>query len=180
MFPEQQVMKSLPNAAPPDSTALQCQLARDVLCFSGSLRIPAAGWSMFPAIRPGDILIVEPAAITHVRIGDIVVLEQAAKLICHRVRAFAHDFGGPSLITRGDTSPFPDPAVEEDKLLGRVAAIVREGKSVPMRDRLSLADNAIAKVVTHGFPVARALLQLRNRLPNPVRTREKAVSTCPS
>ncbi len=53
MFPEAiRIMKQGEQAKSAAGAALQCELAAEVLRSFGTLRFPATGWSMFPAIRP--------------------------------------------------------------------------------------------------------------------------------
>jgi signal peptidase I len=88
------------------------------------------GSSMLSAFRPGDYLAIEPAPLTAIRPGDVVVYrgrEEAgeSKEIVHRVVAVTP--GG--LVTRGDNNPGVDAEpVTQDSLLGRVTHRERKGR----------------------------------------------------
>src|SRR5262249_37101837 len=42
-----------------EAHAIKCELAAEVLRFSGRLRLQVGGWSMLPSVFPGDTLLVE-------------------------------------------------------------------------------------------------------------------------
>ena len=50
-----------------------------------SVKIEAAGYSMFPYMLPGDEQTISPVPIEDIAIGDVVVFEHANKWISHRV-----------------------------------------------------------------------------------------------
>jgi len=91
---------------------------------NNALRLPSAGNSMFPLLRPGDTLTIQPANISQLAIGDMVVFAHEGMLLCHRVIA-KHRFTsqGPAVITKSDISASADPASTQEKLLGKVVAI---------------------------------------------------------
>jgi hypothetical protein len=106
---------------------LKCELAAETLRASGYLRLRATGYSMLPAVLPGDILHVRRCAIGDVPKGAIALFECYGRLVAHRVveivRAGARP--GSGLITRGDSMPATDPLVTEAELLGVVVSIER-------------------------------------------------------
>ena len=65
-------MTEFQNAAPDPAHLLKCELAREVLRSSGTLRLRVTGWSMLPTVMPGDTLIVDRAG-GGVSRGDIVL-----------------------------------------------------------------------------------------------------------
>ena len=112
---------------------------------------------MPPAIWPGDILSVCPCGIEEVRPGDIVVFSREARLFAHR--AVSH-LGG-CLVTQGDGIPDPDPPVKPGELVGRVFEIVRRGKTLRPKPRLSLAGRVTATLASRSASVGRLLMRLQ-------------------
>jgi signal peptidase len=154
----------------PDGSVAKCELAAEVLRSFGTLRFPATGWSMLPAVWPGDTLVVECVSSDQVRVGDVVVVGRDGRLCGHRVISMVQDPENRRWITQGDALPVPDRPVIENELLGRVAYVIREGKRFAVPAELSLVAMLIARIVRRSFLVARALVYLRRML----RTSEKS------
>lgn len=125
--------------------ALRCELASEVLRSSGGLRLGVTGWSMLPAIWPGDTLEIESADCGRVSVGDLVLFHRERRLFVHRV--VKHD--ETAILTRGDAMNRTDRLVTNKELLGRVSFIVRDGRCIPSRKTLSLAQRAVAGVIQH-------------------------------
>ena len=92
----------------------------------GKIRFRIASSSMVPALMPGDLVRLEPASITMLKAGDVIVLKDSrGALICHRmVRRFQEE-GRYWIVTKGDRSTHEDAPVEQDQIVGRVAAVLR-------------------------------------------------------
>ncbi|MGA2415767.1 MAG: hypothetical protein ABSF59_15050 [Candidatus Sulfotelmatobacter sp.] len=153
-------MREIEDTASQNFHGLKCGLAGEVLRSFGSQRFPAMGWSMLPAVWPGDTLVVENVRPNEVRRGDVVVVGRDGKLCAHRVIDAADDAENPQWITQGDALPAPDRPVLAHELLGRVAYLIRAGKCVPVPAELSVIENLIAKIVRRSAPAARALVYL--------------------
>ncbi|MEV2242532.1 signal peptidase I [Micromonospora sp. NPDC049891] len=82
-------------------------------------RIPVTGSSMWPAITPGSVVTVEPAAWSRIRPGDVIAYRHQDAVIVHRVI----EIRGDHLITAGDNKPLFDPPVTATALLGRVTGV---------------------------------------------------------
>ena len=100
-----------------------------------SLRLPGlglacvAGRSMWPALRPGDLVVtIRP---TTLRPGDVVVFREAMHCIpvIHRIVALH----GETVTTRGDNNP---PGLSESVLLNSIEAKV--GLKIPWLGHLVL------------------------------------------
>jgi hypothetical protein len=157
------------DGAPADAPncAAKCDLAIEVLRAFGELRFAATGWSMLPTVWPGDTLVVECMGHDRVRIGDIVLVGRDDRLCAHRV-IFRHEASGAEYcITQGDALPAADRPVPESELLGRVAGLIRAGKPVAVRVKLSVLESLIAKVVRRSFTAARVLIYLHRLLNTP-------------
>ena len=158
------------HSAPANAAAVKCDLVGDVLRSFGPLRFPATGWSMLPAVWPGDTLVVERVSKDQIQVGDVVVVGRDGKLCGHRVIRAAGDSQNPQWITQGDALPIPDRPVLENELLGRVSYLIRAGKLIAVPAELSLAERLTAKIVRRSVPVARALVYLHRM----VQTSEKS------
>ena len=125
-----------------DAHALRCELATETLLSSGKLRLKVTGSSMLPTIFPGDTLIIERAALSSAVKGDILLVGRQGRLLAHRLV----DKMGDKLVavTKGDSMLGADPAVNHDKVLGRVSLILRNGDAFQPRRRLRLSERAVA------------------------------------
>lgn len=162
------------TAANAVAAAVKCDLAGEVLRSFGSVRFPAIGWSMLPAVWPGDTLMVERVGPDEVRIGDVVVVGRQGRLCAHRVIATAGDPGDPQWITQGDALPAPDLPVAGHELFGRVTYLIREGKCIALPAELGVVERLTAKFVRRSSLSARALVYLRRMVLTP----QKSVSPC--
>jgi signal peptidase I len=81
--------------------------------------------SMTPAIRTGDVVVVEPIAPTEAAIGDIVTFKDPAgsgRLLVHRVRAISRSGGEVAVVTKGDANSTQERwKVAADGTIGTVA-----------------------------------------------------------
>jgi signal peptidase I len=143
-----------------EAHALKCELAIEVLRSSGRLRLRATGWSMLPAVWPGDTLLVERLGGEHVREGDIVLFGRNRRLFAHRVvgkRAAAGE-----KITRGDSMASPDAPIPDDEILGRVSFIVRNGRCIAPGKSLGASERALAALVRRSESAARVIVAVHS------------------
>jgi signal peptidase I len=130
--------------------ALKFDMAGEVLASFGEVRLPVTGSSMFPCMRPGDLLEIRRPT-SPVQAGDVVVFERHGKLVAHRVVECA----GGILVTRGDRLRYPDAPVSEDAILGRVTVIQRRGRAIaPHRTRFERIVSAALSRTEFGTRVA--------------------------
>lgn len=103
-------------------------LITDILARGHAVQFQARGDSMHPLIRENDSLHVEPC--DRVRVGDVVLVLADRGLTAHRVIARREGI----VITRGDNAPAEDAGVAEDRVLGKVKFVLRDGvkKSVAL------------------------------------------------
>lgn len=76
-------------------------------------------WSMYPTLRPGDRLDIEPAE--PIALGDLLVYRRPGGLVCHRVIGIDIDM----LAIRGDAGVGPADPVRREEVIGKVVAIER-------------------------------------------------------
>lgn len=149
-----------------ESHALKCEMAAEVLRFSGTLRLRVTGWSMLPTIWPGDTLTIERVDSAEVTEGDIVLFVRDRRLFAHRVVKNKNSV----LITRGDSMCAADSPVDECEFLGRVSSVARNGRCIGPRRTLGTGERAIASLVQRSEVAARIVVSVRNRLQTPDQT----------
>ena len=143
-----------------ESHALKCEMASEVLRSSGTLRLRVSGWSMLPAVWPGDTLIVERVDSSEVAEGDIVLFSRERRLFAHRVVKNQSSM----ILTRGDSMRAPDSPLAENEFLGRVSSIVRNGRCIKPRRALGVGERAIASLVQRSEVAARVVVGMRGLL----------------
>ena len=109
------------------SAELFSELSRELLRQGKSIRFSAPGRSMYPTIREGEAITVEPIDPAFVRPGDIVLYRSGDHVVAHRV---VRREGGPRFILRDDTWGMRDEAVSADQVLGKVVSVERGGRAV--------------------------------------------------
>jgi signal peptidase I len=128
-------------------------LSTDLLRQGKSVRFHAPGRSMYPSIREGEAITVEPVSPSAVQTGDILLYQSGERLVAHRVariiktkvpRPYSLDGERPSdnthpssrvprlsFVLRGDTWGKEDPEpVEDSQILGKVIRVERNGRPV--------------------------------------------------
>ncbi|HLK55822.1 MAG TPA: S24/S26 family peptidase [Chthonomonadaceae bacterium] len=103
-------------AANPDFTAA----VMEALQRRGRTVVRIQGRSMYPTLRHGVRVEVQPVAYDELHIGDLVVFHDGKKIVCHRLIRKAHRL----LYLKGDTNLWADPPVIWAQVLGRVSRIV--------------------------------------------------------
>jgi signal peptidase I len=112
-------------AANPDFT----QAVVDALQRSGKTRIRIQGRSMYPILRHGAQVIVEPTAYDELAPGDLIVFYDGRGIVCHRLIRKAQR----RCYLKGDTNTWADPPVSWPQVLGRVTHVIEaEGKMRPI------------------------------------------------
>jgi hypothetical protein len=141
--------------------SVRCELAGEILQTSGSVRLQVNGWSMLPAIWPGDTLEIQAADHTGIATGDIVLFERCGRMFVHRVVANALR---DHVLTRGDSMAHADPPVPNRSVLGKVQFIVRHGRRIEPAGKLRPPERAIAGLVQRWNIAGRAVMNLRSML----------------
>lgn len=92
----------------------------------------ASGYSMFPFLRKGDILTVEPIPMNKIKRGDVVVFEMEENWIAHRVIKIRNSEKGLEFLLRGDTCISFDPVVNQFNYVGALINFTRNKKTVSL------------------------------------------------
>jgi signal peptidase I len=115
--------------------SLFADLATQLLARGVTVRFRAAGRSMLPTVRDGDCLIVAPVSAREIAVGDVVLCEGRRGPVAHRVAAIETDAGTARFVLRGDASFEDDAPIDEAQLRGRVVAVERGGRRLPVGAR---------------------------------------------
>ncbi|MBI4436449.1 MAG: signal peptidase I [Candidatus Omnitrophica bacterium] len=99
----------------------------DLLIASKKARFTIEGFSMYPTLRVGDIVEVDPLTKETLEVGDLVVFQKEKKLICHRLVEIFEKNGEAWIKTKGDTVEESDTPLALRQILGKVTRIERDG-----------------------------------------------------
>lgn len=113
----------------------ELSLIKAVLSSGNSVELPATGYSMFPSLKPGDLVLVKPMSNKEIPPkGSVVVHEENGNLIMHRLIGLRYNgFGRQSLICRGDSRVEEDEPWDSEQLLGMAVSCKRGGMDFPVR-----------------------------------------------
>ncbi len=120
---------------------------------------------MYPSIREGELITVEPVRAADVKLGDIVLYrldrdtqssvlspQSSSGLIAHRVVGSSlaqSSVLGPHYFLRGDASLSCDKPVEARQILGRVASVEREGRAISLASRGAKIRHQARRLASH-------------------------------
>jgi len=100
-------------------------LADELLDRGTSIRITASGYSMYPAIKPGNTIIIKPMPPDELKCGMIIAWKRENDLVVHRLVLAYESDEKRYYITRGDSCRSSDKPVTLDMIAGRVEAIYK-------------------------------------------------------
>jgi len=104
------------------------KLSENILEKKTGLRFLAKGRSMYPAIRDGDIVNVEPVKGQEIRLGDVVFYRNnEERMVVHRIIKKRVRSDGCVFITRGDANRYGEEVVL-NQIFGRVRILERKGR----------------------------------------------------
>jgi hypothetical protein len=104
-----------------------------------TIRIKAHGYSMYPCIKPGSLILIEPLNIKGLpRPGEIIAVRRENGLIVHRLSKIITTNGISMYIARGDSNAKPDKPVKIDMIAGRIVRAEGTGENpVPADIRIN-------------------------------------------
>jgi hypothetical protein len=164
------------------TTAGFVDLSGRLLSRGRAMRFVAEGWSMHPAIRDGEKVEVVPVALAEIRRGDILLCRVGPALVAHRVvRIDDWPSGRPGglagdvmrqIVLRGDSSFADDAPLEVSRILGRVTAVLRHGRAVPLATPAARVFGLLgARAWRAKRRLAEAIRRAPRRAPSSARTR---------
>ena len=98
-----------------------------------TIKIRAEGFSMYPAIKPGSVIFIEPFEKGSEPVpGQTIAWKKNSGFVVHRLVRSYNEGNNRYVITRGDSSPAEDDPVSAGQVAGRVVRIEDpEGKIIP-------------------------------------------------
>jgi signal peptidase len=97
-----------------------------------SIRFRACGDSMYPTILHGDVITVAPVAAHAVARGDILLYRDGDRVLAHRLISVSSHGTETRFRLRGDTNATCDAPVAAAQIVGRVEAVERDGRAIPL------------------------------------------------
>jgi signal peptidase I len=103
-----------------------------------TIRIKAHGYSMFPCIKPGSLIVIEPVSAKGIpRPGEIVAIKREQGIVVHRLSRIIKKNGITSYVARGDSNAYADNPVGLGKIVGRVVGAETTGEN-PVKADISI------------------------------------------
>jgi signal peptidase I len=100
-----------------------------------TIRIKAHGYSMYPCIKPGSLILIEPISIKGFpHPGEIIAIRREAGLIVHRLSKIIIKNGIRYYIARGDSNAYADNPVKIEKIAGRITGAETTGENPVIAD----------------------------------------------
>jgi signal peptidase I len=100
-----------------------------------TVRIKAHGYSMYPAVKPGSLILIEPLGQKGRPVpGEIVAVKRENGIIVHRVTNRIIKNGVTWYVTRGDSNPRPDSPVKIEQIAGRIIKSEATGENPETAD----------------------------------------------
>ena len=117
----------------PDKKLLVKNTGLTLLSEGKTIRIKAHGYSMYPSIKPGSLVLIEPLRVKGPPVpGEIIAIEKGDGLIIHRLTRIIVSNKVKTYIARGDSNSFADNPVKIDKIAGRIVGAETTGEN-PVR-----------------------------------------------
>jgi signal peptidase I len=105
-------------------------LSLTLLAEGKTIRIKAHGYSMYPCIKPGSLLLIEPIKLKGIPVpGEIIAIKRENGLVVHRLTKSVIKNGVTSFVARGDSNAYADNPVKIDKIAGRIVRAETTGEN---------------------------------------------------
>ena len=122
-----------------NASNLLLDLTTELLSQGATVRFRPSGRSMYPSIREGELITVEPVKASDVKLADIVLYRSERGPIAHRVVGSSPTqssvLSSHHFLLLGDASLSCDQPVEAHQILGRVVRVQRNGRSIQLASR---------------------------------------------
>ena len=93
-----------------------------------AVTVTAGGYSMWPAIRPGDAVVIDPVGTRLPEVGEIVALKRDGGYVIHRVTGVTAGRDATLIRTQGDGVTREDEPSGAGMIAGVVGSVVRSGR----------------------------------------------------
>jgi signal peptidase I len=110
-----------------------------------TIRIKAHGYSMYPSVKPGSLLIIEPIRVKgDPKPGELIVIKRESGLIVHRLVKIVIKDGTRWYTARGDSNAYADKPVRIEMIAGRVTGAEATGENrIPADIRIKERPNYV-------------------------------------
>jgi signal peptidase I len=110
-------------------------ISLDLLSEGKTIRIKAHGYSMYPCIKPGSTLLIEPIKIKGLPVpGEIIAVKRENGLVVHRLVKIINQNSIPGYIARGDSNAYADKPVKLSMIAGRIVRAETSGENQVLAD----------------------------------------------
>lgn len=96
-----------------------------------NITVTAGGYSMWPAIRPGDAVVIGPWISEAAAAGQIVALRRDGGFVLHRITDVIIADGLKLIVTCGDAAVRADEPAGPETVAGMVISVTRRGRQLP-------------------------------------------------
>jgi signal peptidase I len=105
------------------------ELSSRIVLNGGSFCFKAHGWSMYPFIRDGDVLTIQPADPSALKPGDIIFYTTSDnRAVAHRIVGKKNRDNRIMLLLRGDSLFGSDGWIQAEQIIGQVISLERRQK----------------------------------------------------
>jgi len=119
----------------PNNQAIVKDVGLTLLSEGKTIRIKAHGYSMYPCIKPGSLILIEPLNVRGLpREGEIISIKRENGLIVHRLSKIINKNSSVSYIARGDSNAYADNPVKIDRIAGRIIRAETTGENTVLAD----------------------------------------------
>ena len=141
------------------------EVSLNLLAEGKSLRIKTAVYSMFPAIRPGNVVVIAPVKTrSNLTTGDIVVFKRDSDFVLHRLTDIRYQKENAFYITRGDSSLNEDKPITLDKIIGVVTTIETKRRKIqPHRHKIHYRFNRVLVRLIYLWKKLLRIIRLNSR-----------------
>jgi len=121
-------------------------ISRELLNDNYTVRLKTKGYSMYPMLKPNDIIYIEKPPFQELKPSSIVVFKREDRWVAHRLFFSIHKNGQLILKTKGDSCINFDEDVTEDKYIGRVVFRKRGNQIKSLSD-----ENGYNPIIFHPY-----------------------------
>jgi hypothetical protein len=111
-----------------EDISIAADTAEALLREGKNVTVTAGGYSMWPAIRPGDVVVIDPIGTRLPEIGEIVALRRDGGYVIHRVTGVTASKDATLIHTQGDAVTREDEPADAGMIAGVAGSVVRSGR----------------------------------------------------
>ena len=120
---------------PHSSRSIIKNVGLTLLAEGKTIRIKASGYSMYPCIKPGSMVLIEPVDLKGPPVpGEIIAIRRENGLVVHRLVKTLIKDSTTFYIARGDSNAYTDNPVKINKIAGRIVRAETTGENQVLAD----------------------------------------------